>query len=471
MRRTRFMTLLFLVLSGAFFLIPEFRQGLHGPLVSLVSRAELWGWLESAGKLSSEKLAELRRAGERDARALAFVALHLPWENWQESARLADQAVTLDPQLTWIYGNLASRQRSAWQMPEVAGAAEEWIMRLQKWDSGNAVPYLLQAEWIYETQGLRRYRGAMKKELEALAKEAAWRAAMEKAFAAPRYDSYGLRRFELERTVLRQHGLARPSVVLWSLANYPLPHLSNITHYSNLLVLKLGDEAAQARRFPEALDHYWRVAHFGERMQVQGRSLVEKLTARDLQVLGYERLLPLLRQMGRTDEATTVAYALEQLHAQMAIASGKDPLAQSSNYNWAVLMVQMLAVLVAVFGTFTALCTGYVNAKRWIRPEKKGKLYQFLTVAENYAPILLFFACLGFYVHYYPYAQNFEHYMTARGEIHDFEPLWFNAFPTFGGPPGRLALPIRNPFLPYVWYALGGVGVVAGLGALLRRRA
>src|SRR2546426_11928122 len=44
---------------------------------------------------------------------------------------------------------------------------------------------------------------------EALEQETAWRAAMAKAFAAPRYDSYAARRFDLERAWLRSHHLAR----------------------------------------------------------------------------------------------------------------------------------------------------------------------------------------------------------------------------------------------------------------------
>jgi hypothetical protein len=153
------------------------------------------------------------------------------------------------------------------------------------------------------------------------------------------------------------------------------------------------------------------------------------------------------------------------------VLHGKDPLAQSSNYNWGALTVHFFAALTSVFGIITLLIVLYVNAKRWVRPEKKGQLYQMLTGAENYVPIMLFLSCLGLYVSYYPYAQNFHHYMSATGEIHDFEPLFFNVLPNFFGPPGKVGLPVEDPFLPYIWYALAGLGLVVLVPRLFGRRA
>ena len=85
-------------------------------------------------------------------------------------------------------------------------------------------------------------------------------------------------------------------------------------------------------------------------------------------------------------------------------------------------------------------------------------------------PILLFMVCGALYLSYYPYALNFHHYMTASGEIHDFEPLFFNVFPNYGGPPGHSSLPIANPLRPYVWYGLAGSVLVLLAAAAFRRR-
>ncbi len=452
MRKTRFMSLLFLILSLVFFLLPEFRQGLQAPIVD-------WRWLERS-QPRRETLEKLARAAEerRDARTLAFVALRLPVG--QERDKLADRAVALDPQLTWIYWNPDGSRD-----PKVE---EQTRARLQQWNPENAIPYLFEAERIFEKRGLDR--SSVLPGLEALAKETAWRAVMAKAFAAPRYDTYVTRRFELERALFRQYHLDRPGVVLASLAGYPIPNLLNVRQYGKLLVFKLGKEAEEAGHLPEALGYYWTVAHFGERMQLEGRAQIERLIGTALQTEAYERLVLVLRRMGRSDEAATVEYALQELRQRQTIRSGKDPLAQSSNYHWSVLMVHLFAGLVVVFALLTALTFGYVNTKRWVHPERKGRLYQSLTVAENYAPVLLFLACLGLYVIHYPFAQNFEHYMTTAGEIHDFEPLFYNVLPVFRAVPGHNQLGLGNPFRLYVWYALAGVGLLAVLGLLLERR-
>ena len=104
--------------------------------------------------------------------------------------------------------------------------------------------------------------------------------------------------------------------------------------------------------------------------------------------------------------------------------------------------------------------------------KRKAGLYNFVTVAENYLPVLLFFACLGLYLTYYPYAQNFHQYMTRAGQTHDLEPLFQNILPSLGLLPEEAALPIGNPLIPYAWYATAGVVLVvlSGIPAWLRAR-
>jgi len=459
MGKTRFMSLLFLVWSLAFFLLPDFRQGLEGP-------AFMWsletnpGLAMRAGVLKRGLLEKFARAAEqqRDAQTLAFVALHSFDE--RESARLADQAVTLDPDLTWIYYSLVSRFRGS---PDV----DRWIARLEAWDHDNGLPYALDGEQISYR---RRDSWPGLAQWEALEQETAWRAAMAKAFAAPRYDSYATRRFDLERAWLRRHHLAKPAVVLLSIWSYPVPNLLNVRQYAKLLISKFGHEAEQKGRLQEAVSNYWVVAHFGEKMQLEAPTLIEQLVGANLQDEAYERLIPLLRRTGRAEEAQTVQYAHRQFHQRLDALRGKAPLDQSSNYYWAALMVDLFAGLVIAFGLITAAIIIYLIAKHWVRREKTGRLYVFLIAAGNYVPILLFLACLGLYLNYYPYAENFRHYMVAKGEIHDFEPLFYNVFPNFLGPPGHLALPLENPFGRYVWYALCGLVLIIALSYYFRRK-
>ena len=95
MRQTRFMSMLFLVWSIAFFFVPEFRQGLQVPFFALNPESDS-GWLRHAGSIPAERLAEAARGAgqQRDAQTLAFAALHAP--TVQESVRWADEAVATD---------------------------------------------------------------------------------------------------------------------------------------------------------------------------------------------------------------------------------------------------------------------------------------------------------------------------------------------------------------------------------------
>lgn len=460
MRKTRFMSMLFLVWAIAFFFVPDFRQGLQVPFFALMSPGSEWDRLVRGGTIPADKLEEAARVAEqqRDAQTLAFTALHAP--TVQEGVRLADEAVAIDPSLTWVYLSLIQPALEAKQNPPNAHAL---VARLEKWDPDNAVPYLFEATEIAWRRNIQ-FPASWLVPAE-LAKETEWCQAMQKGYAAPRYDAYFARRFDLERTWLRQNHLDKPAVVLLSVANYPIPNLLHIRTYATLLVEKYGKDAEDAKHLPEALGYYWTVEHFAERMRLNSGSLIEKLIAVAVQKIANKRLIPELRKAGQADAAVALEMGEQQLDQQLGTLRGKDPLAQSVNYNWAALVVEIFAGLVAVFGALTVFCLVYVNAKRWVRPEVKGWLFQFLTVAENYMPVLLFVACAGLYLSYFPYAQNFHHYMTASGEIHDIEPLFFNVFPNYGGPPGHNTLPVGNPFHTYAWYAVVGL-VLAVLAAL-----
>jgi len=122
MRQTRFMSMLFLVWSIAFFFVPEFRQGLQVPFFALNPAADS-GWLRHAGTIPAERLAEAARGAEqqRDAQTPAFAALHAP--TVQESVRWADEAVAIDPTLTWVYTSLVLPAAEAKRYPPDAQGA------------------------------------------------------------------------------------------------------------------------------------------------------------------------------------------------------------------------------------------------------------------------------------------------------------------------------------------------------------
>lgn len=415
-------------------------------------------------------LANYARVAEEhcDGRTLAFVAGQT--YPGSDALRLADQAVAIDPQFTWIYSQIFRGLLG--KDAQTQATRDRLIQRLETWDPDNSFPYLLEAQEVLAKMARNGASYPMIYPLDRLASFPAWRQAMAKAFAAPRFDSYAARWFELNRAWLTAHGLAQPGLFLTVLGFRPLVNLGSggVSSYADLLTKELGKKAEAAGHVDEALGYYWAVAHMGEQLHLQGVGMTEQQAGESLQIEAYRHLLPLLQSMGRTQEASTIQYALAQFSRENDTYSGKNPFARSSNYHWAATMMDSTGTLVLILGLFTVLSLVYVNAKRWVRPEKKGPFYRIVAGAESWLAAWLFLACVGLYLSYYPYAQNFRHYMTTGGEIHDLEPLWYNILPTYSGVSDYNALSIGNPFRPYVWYALAGVALVALAAMVLRRR-
>lgn len=167
-----------------------------------------------------------------------------------------------------------------------------------------------------------------------------------------------------------------------------------------------------------------------------------------------------MRQAGRAEEAASLENRLVELRERRF----REPLLRSSLYFWNGLTVNFLAILALFFGLVSLASVVYVNAKRVIRPQVRGRLYHAVTVAENYILILFFLCCLILYVAYSPYAINFRYYMNTRDAIHDLEPFLWNTYPGGDVIPGYLSLPIEHPFRNYIFWALGALVVGALIG-------
>ena len=469
MRRTRFMTLFFLALSAAFFFVQEFRWGLCSQSLLFLEGGE-GSPARRLGQMclvSEEEFSALGQTAEQsgDAAALAFAALHPGPAGEEKRPRWADLAVAKDPQYTWVYFHLANSKIGQAGEPGVAELIGPMVEKLVAWDPENAASWLQRAELLRHgaTDWPKRSGtiGPDSPYFQALEKRTEWVGAMERAYAAPRYDTYTQKRFELERQVLREQGWASPSTMLLFVFTYPIPNLLNIREYADLRA-GTGARAEQAGRTEEALGHYRTVATFGRRMRLSGKSLIEELIGIAVERIGTEPLLAALQKANRREEAAQAVLTQEELKRAHNRARGEDPLAVSSMYYWSSLLVILSGLSVLVFGALTVVCVGYVNLKQWIRREKRGRIYRLMTVAENYLPVLLFLSCAGLYLVYMPYATNFQHYLTASGEISNFEPFFFNVLPNPLILPKGYYLAVESPFGKYAWWALG-----FGLAAVL----
>ena len=146
MPRLRIISWVLFTLSLAFFFVQDFRWALRMPYLEWKNSPDAF----EVPPAQLQGLAERARQG-RDAQSLAFVALHSPL---QEDVAMANQAVALDPSLTWIYWQLAYRHRgypspgkTAWE-PAFVPVLKDWTAKLEAFDPKNAAPYLLEAETI-----------------------------------------------------------------------------------------------------------------------------------------------------------------------------------------------------------------------------------------------------------------------------------------------------------------------------------
>lgn len=471
MPRMRVISWVLFTLSLAFFFVQDFRWALRMPYLE---------WKDSADAFEVppdrlQALAERAQRG-RDAESLAFVALHIATDGGRDVA-LANEAVAIDPSLTWIYYQLAYRHRGyhgpkqpAWE-PAFTPVLKDWTAKLQTFDSRNAVPYLLEAEATRDrTKDFPDPSAKLDAQLAALDQQADWVAAMEKAFSAPRYDSYYVRRFNLERKVLGANGWASPERVLVIAFSLPIPNLLNIRSYANYKALHLAPKAESEKHHDEALRQFYATAVFGQRMQVEGATLIEQFMGAAVDRIASEPLEAALRKDGQNAQAELVAFSSRRFRRDHPAAGTRDPLASSSNQLWAILAAHILGLLVAFFCAATLLCALYLNAKRWIRVQKRGRIFQFVTGTVNYLAVLLFASCAGLFLVCVPYLTNFRYYMTAQGEVRNLEPLFTNVYPFLAsdwqwGDSDLLLQPIHD----YFHWAAAGLVLLALVGWLKKR--
>jgi hypothetical protein len=483
MRRTRFMSWFFLVLSLAFFRVRDFRYALEAPLANYWQTSQFRGaWLNGQpGHSRLENLFTLKRyaspeklialadeaARNGDNDFVAFVVLNLPDREAQtEGMRLADQAVHADRKLTWIYYFLDNQLLGAvdrnLQVKSNYGLLLARAARLREFDPDNAVPHLLAAQLnqAYRGKEWPQYKKSPldPEYLSALAAETDWRKEMDAAFVSPHYDSYYNQRFDLLRRVMRQRHWDHPAVMVTLCAATAIPNLLTIRSYANVLVSKIGAGAEAKGHLNEAIGSYMRADEFGKLMRLQAPTLIERLIGIACQVIAHQRLIPALKKAGKGSEAALLDYADRQtrddLQRNRSFYSG------NTHDDWSVLLVLLSAGMVAAFALLTAVLVLYVNAKRWFRKERKGILFEFMTTAENYAPILLFVSCLSLYLNFVPYGYDYTHNMTSNDPYSSFPPNFYaHMYPSLSLLSGANFLSAIN-FMDYVPYALGGLLVL-----------
>jgi hypothetical protein len=316
-KRTLTFATVFVLASCLLFLTPMFRQAFR------VSIAQ-WHEVLHVRSHSNPVLENIVREAEQnhDAEGLAFVsvrALSPP-----EGVRLADEAVHLDPKLTWVYGIVAVRQSS---FPGLA----RWIPALKQYDPQNALPNLIAAENIDVEQVIH---GSVPHRPED--RPAAWKDAMAAAFQSQKLDTYSTQLMELNRRVLLRYRIHDPFQALkndpWS--GLPTYTATDCSGYAKLLLD--GAQMLEAKGDVNgASKSYFAVVQFGQIIGPGRRgwffrgnlqSAYQRLEAQYARTgrkdLG-EFFASLANQGGKSDQAEVVeSGAVSRWNALLARASG-----------------------------------------------------------------------------------------------------------------------------------------------------
>jgi len=283
------------VVPFLFFLAPVFRQAFH------VSLAQWHDVLHTRRALDYQEpdpeLEGLARKAEQnhEGEGLAFAAIR-HW-NESESARLANEAVHLDPKLTWIYAVNAVQHSS---LSEI----DRWVPELEQWDSQNALPYFIVAEKIDIDQVVREKIPHRIEE-----QPPAWQNALAAAFGSPRLDSYYDRLKELNRRVLLRYGLNDPHQVIGEERWYGLPSYaaSDSSCYAQS-ILESGEKLEVQGNRRGAVEKYWAVARFGQMMGSAGGFMMRRVV-RD----AYKQLGRLSEEERHNEEAAFYASVAAQI--------------------------------------------------------------------------------------------------------------------------------------------------------------
>jgi len=420
-RTPRWISLLLLAASITILLHPETRTSL---------RAAVWRELWEPQEWSTFRKLQSKTTETGDAKLLALLSL-LSRDN-ADRARLSNEAIAKDASLTWLDYRYFRPADTVEERAKLRRSAIERIQRLEKWDADNAVPRLFAAELVFEdivaaspaVSSLAFLRGSHElHELNEVEKTAAanheWLALMDRAFRAPRYDTYASRRFELIRDVARQYRINDPDVTEYTVAGGALPQFPNLLTYAHVLLYRdwrSGTGAHDASTIADARS----VLHFAQRMQLRGLTRIEDILAAQIAQQACERLQPLLEKSGRREEAAFVTaelerwtVALDRLRSRSRSWSsrtmgGSLESAGLTIHIAAFAAIGLLAVSVVALGAFA----GENGSTSTI--ESPGPFSVFVSLVADVAPPFLLLACVILFVAYHPYAHTYETFFHAN---------------------------------------------------------
>jgi hypothetical protein len=385
------------VASLLFFLAPVFRQAFH---VSLAQWHDVFHAKLSFGYRSSDPaLDALAKKAEQnhDAEALAFVAVRYP--NEIQRARLADEAVHLDQDLTWLYAVAGTAYLSPSEI-------DRRVSLLKQWDPENGLPHLFAAQKIGATVTYSKEFPMGK-----LEQSPAWEKEMDAAFQSPKLDTYLDRQKQLDLRVLSRYRLDDPFQAASGEDRYGFPNYGvwECALYAQSLLESAKMLESRGDR-KAAFEKYWAVARFGEMMgEGAGYTFVMRKDMKE----AYTRLGALSQMDGNKAGAAFYASLADQFDkaAEKELTLLRSSLSGSDVSHWNAFTLRFAGLLNLCCAALLLLCVlGVVVRSRSLR---LSSLYPSrLTLALGFiAAVGSLLSSAVLFVSYRPYSELLQRYL------------------------------------------------------------
>ena len=461
----------FVLLILSLFALPQFREALS---IVRGGVTTFRNFNPKPDPAQFERAASKARA-EKNAPVLALLAMSA--SDIRQQRQLSDEAIALDPSLTWINSAIIQRDRDV--LPYAVGAdsysalqraalidAERRVAALEQWDPGNAVPYLLEGDLRLKRVSIPftnpfEYEQRLAREGEASLTETpqesfqlhrSWIAAMDRAFSAPRYDSYLPRRVKLASAAPEAFGSSAPWMTVAAFMSHPIPNMRNMRSYADILVgpdahardwrmesrvapdghryrVSVPQELPPSYGDPRRIHNYWRVSLFGARMGLGAKTDIEHLIASAIETIGARPLQVALRKTGQAEQAEQIGSRLQQLLNDRSEVMLENQLRGSANRMYERLAIAVdaaayLAILALLLWTVPLAYT--LSRPLWNR-SPAGRLDRALRALACWMPAFAF-VCLGVVLAcYWPFARFYQAFI-ASPERYDYR-----AFENFYG--------------------------------------
>jgi hypothetical protein len=446
------------VASLLFFLAPVFRQAFH---VSLAQWHDVFHVEHNVDYPEQDaELDALAKQAEQnhDAEALAFVASRHP--NETERVRLADEAVHLDPSLTWVYAINGA--------VELSSTGIERLSALKQWDPQNALPHLFAAQKIGVT-----VMHSKEFPLGKVEESPAWQEEMAAAFQSPKLDTYLDRQKQLDHRVILRYRLDDPFRAASCQNSYGFPSYG--VWYSRLYAQSLleSGRALESRGDRKAaFEKYSEVARFGEMMSVDGE--LTFFMSKPLKE-AYSRLGALSRAEGNNSVAALYASLAEQdvKAAEKERASWPSRFAGSSVSHWNAFVVRLSGLAILFCAVLLLVCALGVAVRG--RSLRLSSLHPSrLTLAlGSAAAIGALLSSAMLFVTYRPYSELLQSFLSTGddAQLSELSAFLRDAQLPIGSQfnlgPGSWYVASWN-IVFYFWFAVTILCVLALLAAIFR---